>query len=247
MVGLILTLINQGSVIADGHATTATWVLTCSGSQLGRKALTTRGAALGASAPRRSTSLGSTTFTSSSTTSAARLGFELAAARRKRVASLTILNTMIDVDTFKRPWTMEPFAWRAAGEFYLRMLSKPAFRLLMGRVGVADKSAVAPEELDAYVDLLKREDGGAAFLRIMRGFERTPEKRMLYRSTVTDVPYPVQVVWGELDPALKVDVHGEEVRRAAGLERIHRLPGKHLNPSASRTCPIRKSNQQRRI
>ncbi len=26
MVGLILTLINQGSVIADGHATTATWV-----------------------------------------------------------------------------------------------------------------------------------------------------------------------------------------------------------------------------
>jgi len=156
------------------------------------------------------------------------VGFELAAARRKRVASLTILNTMIDVDTFKRPWTMEPFAWRAAGEFYLRTLSKPAFRLLMRRVGVADKSAVAPEELDAYVDLLKREDGGAAFLRIMRGFARTPEKRMLYRSTVTNVPYPVQVVWGELDPALKVDVHGEEVRRAAGLERIHRLPGKHF-------------------
>jgi hypothetical protein len=26
----------------------------------------------------------------------------------------------------------------------------------------------------AYVDLLKREDGGRAFLKIMRGFERTP-------------------------------------------------------------------------
>jgi pimeloyl-ACP methyl ester carboxylesterase len=123
------------------------------------------------------------------------VGFELAAARRDRISSLTILNTMIDVDTFKRPWAMEPFARRGIGEMYLHTLSKPAFRLLMRRLGVADMSRVSPEELDAYVDLLKREDGGRAFLQIMRGFERTPQKRDLYRSTVRDVPYPVQVVW----------------------------------------------------
>lgn len=156
------------------------------------------------------------------------VGFELAAARRDRVASLTILNTIIEVDTFKRPWSMEPFAWRGVGELYLRTLSKPAFRMLMARLGVADMTKVEGAELDAYVDLLKREDGGAAFLRIMRGFERTPEKRDLYRSTVRDVPYPVQIVWGEQDPALKVGVQGEELRRAAGLESIHRLPGKHF-------------------
>ena len=68
---------------------------------------------------------------------------------------------------------MEPFARRGVGELYLRALSKPAFRALMRLQGVADRSAVTGAELDAYVDLLKREDGGRAFLKIMRGFERT--------------------------------------------------------------------------
>ncbi len=156
------------------------------------------------------------------------VGFELAAAVPDRVKSLTVLNTIVDVDTFKRPWSMEPFARRGIGEVYLRALSKPAFRMLMGLQGVADRSAVPNAELDAYVDLLKLEDGGRAFLRIMRGFERTAVKRDLYRSVLASDRYPVQVVWGARDPALKVDLHGEAARRAAGLDSIHRLPGKHF-------------------
>jgi pimeloyl-ACP methyl ester carboxylesterase len=156
------------------------------------------------------------------------VGFELAAAVPDRVKSLTVLNTIVDVDTFKRPWSMEPFARRGVGEIYLRALSKPAFRALMSLQGVADRSAVPNGELDAYVDLLKREDGGRAFLKIMRGFERTPVKRDLYRSALASDRYPVQVVWGARDPALKVDVHGEAARRAAGVDTIHRLPGKHF-------------------
>lgn len=156
------------------------------------------------------------------------VGFELAAAFPVRVKSLTVLNTIVDVDTFKRPWSMEPFARRGLGEAYLRALSKPAFRALMSLQGVADRSAVRNAELDAYVDLLKREDGGRAFLKIMRGFERTAAKRDLYRSVLASDRYPVQVIWGTRDPALKVDVHGEDARRAAGVDTIHRLPGKHF-------------------
>ncbi len=156
------------------------------------------------------------------------IGFELAAARREQIASLTVLNTVIDVDTFKRPWSMEPFARRGIGELYLRSLTKPAFRVLMALQGVGDMSRVSGEELGAYVELLKRGDGGAAFLKIMRGFERTTQKRDLYRSTVRDVPYPVQVVWGAQDPALKITVHGEQLRAAAGLATIHRLRAKHF-------------------
>jgi pimeloyl-ACP methyl ester carboxylesterase len=137
------------------------------------------------------------------------VGFEVAAAVRDRVASLTVLNTMIEVDTFKRPWSMEPFARRGLGEVYLRTLTKPAFRMLMRLQGVGDMTTVTRDELDAYVDLLRGADGGAAFLRIMRGFERTLEKRELYESALRDVPYPVQVVWGDRDPALKVEVHGK--------------------------------------
>jgi pimeloyl-ACP methyl ester carboxylesterase len=95
--------------------------------------------------------------------------------------------------------------------------------------GIADLSAVTRAELDAYVALLREKDGGRAFLQIMRGFERTSEKRKLYESVLRDRPYPVQVVWGANDPALKLAVHGEIARRAAGLEEIHHtVPAKHF-------------------
>ena len=137
------------------------------------------------------------------------VGFELAAAAPDRIASLTLLNTIVEVDQFKRPWSMEPFARRGVGELYLSAFTKPAFRALMRAQGIGDMRAVSGDELDAYVDLLRRDDRGAAFLRIMRGFERTPAKRALYASALRDVPYPVQIVWGEHDPALKLSVHGE--------------------------------------
>jgi pimeloyl-ACP methyl ester carboxylesterase len=93
---------------------------------------------------------------------------------------------------------------------------------------IGDPSATPKEEVDAYVDLLKRNDGGKAFLRIMRGFERTREKQDLYVSALSNVPYPVQVVWGADDPALPIGSRGEEARRAAGVDEIHALPAKHF-------------------
>jgi haloalkane dehalogenase len=156
------------------------------------------------------------------------VGFELAAAAPARVLSLTVLNTLVLVDGFTRPWSMEPFARRGIGEAYLATLVKPAFRQLFYLQGLEDRSAMAGEEIDAYVDLLKRDDGGKAFLRIMRGFERTREKQELYLSTLRDAPYPVQLVWGAKDPALSLEKHGEPTRRAAGLDEIHTLPAKHF-------------------
>jgi haloalkane dehalogenase len=155
-------------------------------------------------------------------------GFELAAAMPERVRSLTVLNTVVEVDGFKRPWMMEPFARRGIGEMYLATLTKPAFLQLMRYAGVKDRDATPKDEIYAYVDLLKREDGGSAFLKVMRGFERTAEKQALYVGTLREVPYPVQVVWGAEDPALKLGSFGEQARRAAGLERIHTLPAKHF-------------------
>jgi haloalkane dehalogenase len=156
------------------------------------------------------------------------VGFELAAHMPERVRSLTVLNCMVKVDRFRRPWSMEPFARRGIGEIYLATLNKPASRRLMLRQGIRDPSATPKEEIDAYVDLLKREDRGRAFLRIIRGFERTPEKRALYEGVLRDVPYSVQIVWGAEDPTLKLSVHGEQAREAAGLDAIHTVPAKHF-------------------
>ena len=53
-------------------------------------------------------------------------------------------------------------------------------------------------------------------------------KRDLYVGLLRSRAFPVQIIWGEADPALKVTTFGEIARRAAGVEHIHRLPGKHF-------------------
>ena len=156
------------------------------------------------------------------------VGFELAAAAPERVRSLTILNTMVEADRFERPWVMEPFVIRGLRHAWLGSMTRPNFLGLMYLMGIKDRAAAPAAELMAYIDLLKRDDGGDAFLRIMRGFERTRAKRDLYVSAVRDTPYPVRVLWGRDDPALTVGGEGESVRRIVGLDRLDTVPGRHF-------------------
>lgn len=154
------------------------------------------------------------------------IGFDVVARIPDRIASLTVLNTLVRVASFKRPWSMEPFARRGIGEVYLKTMHPIAFERLMRLQGV--DTPVPAEDLRAYVELLKRADGGRAFLEIMRSFERTEgfEQRIL--GALRERRFPAQVLWGERDPALPIDLHGEQVRAALGLDEIVRLPGKHF-------------------
>ena len=156
------------------------------------------------------------------------VGFELATAVPARIASLTLLNTTIDVTAFKSPWSMEPFRHRVIGELWMRSLNRPAFRYLMRRQGIGDPAAVSGAELDAHLALVKGPDHGRAFLQIMRSSERTPAKQARYRAAVRDVPYPVQAIWAAQDPAMTLAVYGEQARAAARLSRLHTVPGKHF-------------------
>lgn len=156
------------------------------------------------------------------------VGFELAAALRDRVASLTILNTLIQVSTFNKPWVMRPFEIPVLGELWLASMIAPVFHPLMAWQGVANMGAISRDETRAHVQLLKRGDGGKAFLKIMRSFEATAAKQALYESTVRDVPYPVQIVWGARDPALRMVRYGEQAKAATGLDQMHELDAKHF-------------------
>jgi haloalkane dehalogenase len=157
------------------------------------------------------------------------IGCEWAVRHPDRVLSLTALNTMLDVATFRRPWSMQPFAIRGVGEIYLRTMTRFAFSELFYLQGVSDRSATPREEVYAYFDLLKREDGGRAFLKIMRGFELTEEKqRLLWDGLAPERrAFPAQVVWGAEDPAL-----GEKrrlaVQRVLGTDDPILLPAKHF-------------------
>jgi haloalkane dehalogenase len=155
------------------------------------------------------------------------IGCEWAVRNPDRVLSLTALNTLLDVATFRRPWSMQPFAIRGLGELYLRSMTGFAFSQLFYLQGVKDRSATPRPEAYAYYELLKRDDGGRAFLRIMRGFELTEQKQDLLWDGLAGHPYPARVVWGEDDPTL-----GEKrrlaVQQALNVHDPILLPAKHF-------------------
>lgn len=155
------------------------------------------------------------------------IGFEMAALLGDRVASLTILNAITDPASFTKPLPMRPFEKPVLDRLWLGGMTDWAFVALMRRMGVADRQAASAAELAAHRHLLVREDGGRAFLRIMHAFETTPEKSALYRDVIRGVERR-QIVWGEDDPALTLDHHGEIAREVAGLHQIHRVPGRHF-------------------
>jgi haloalkane dehalogenase len=156
------------------------------------------------------------------------VGFELVAACPQRVLSLTILNTVVDVDGWTPPWTMRPFRWPVIGGLWAAGMVRPAFRFLMRLQGIGDVTQVSKDEINAYLSLMKGDDRGRAFRKVSRRAEATAGKQELYRQVVGSRSYPVQVVWAAQDPAMPIGTYGERARAAAGLARIERIPGKHF-------------------
>ncbi|MCV7348720.1 alpha/beta fold hydrolase [Mycobacterium parmense] len=155
------------------------------------------------------------------------VGFEVATAVPDRVRSLTLLNTVVEVESFHRPWPMEPFAHRGIGEAWLASMHVPgAFGAIMRLVGVSRR--VPAVELACWLPLLFGDDGGRAFLKIMRGFELTAAKQQRYLDAVTRPPYPVQIVWGARDTMLPWRRYGVQAQHATGVRDPILLPGKHF-------------------
>ncbi|MGY4648060.1 alpha/beta fold hydrolase [Mycobacterium sp. URHB0021] len=161
------------------------------------------------------------------------IGFELAHTAPERVLSMTLLNTIIAVDAFHRPWPMEPFAHRGLGEAWLQSLRVPgAFAAIMRLVGVSRHVPTA--EIGCWLPLLFGEDNGRAFLKIMRGFQLTAADRRRYLDAVRNTPYPVQIVWGERDRMLPWRRYGVQAQLASGVDDAILLPGKHF---VQEDCP----------
>ncbi len=155
------------------------------------------------------------------------VGAEWAVRNPDRVRSLTILNTPLNVATFHRPWSMHPFSIPRIGEIYLRTMTRPALVALFRLQGIGDRSASSRAEIGAYYDLLKRGDGGAAFLQIMRGFELTRKKQDFLWDGLGAREYPAAVVWGKDDPALDMK-YCRIACDVAGVEDPIVVPAKHF-------------------
>lgn len=156
------------------------------------------------------------------------IGFALAAKNIEKILSLTILNTWIDVVNFKKPLPMRPFEKKILGEAQLKLVSHTTWPLMFSKMGVNQADHIPDEEIKAYVDLLKREDDGKAFLKIMRNFSDSSEYRDICKKAVKDVPYPIQAIWGADDPALTLEEYGSEIKELADLKEFTELPSKHF-------------------
>jgi haloalkane dehalogenase len=155
------------------------------------------------------------------------IGCEWAIRNPDRVLSLTALNTWLNVATFRRPWTMAPAAIRGLGEVYLASMTRFGMAELIYLQGIGDRSAVPRAEVGAYRELLKREDGGHAFLKIMRGFELTREKQEFLWEGLARRGYPAQVVWGVDDPAL-TETYRLIVQEVLRVDDPVLVPAKHF-------------------
>ena len=125
---------------------------------------------------------------------------------------------------------MHPFAIRGVGELWLAALRPLPMSQLLYLQGSPTAPRLPAREVYAHYYLLKRGDGGRAFLRIMRGFELTEEKQRFLWEGLAERPYPARIVWGERDPALGLDqltaVQEALERRADPIL----LPAKHFLP-----------------
>ncbi|TPE46349.1 alpha/beta fold hydrolase [Pontibacter mangrovi] len=156
------------------------------------------------------------------------IGFALAAEHKEKILSLTILNTWIDVVHFKKPLPMRLFEVPLLGEAELKSITHTTWHLGFSKAAVEHTEAIPKEEIYAYVDLLKRQDNGAAFLKIMRHFDKSEEFGRLCMRAVENVPYPVQAIWGTKDPGLTYERYGEEIKLAANLAEVHKLGASHF-------------------
>jgi haloalkane dehalogenase len=153
-------------------------------------------------------------------------GLEWALENPDRVLTLTVLDTPLAVDGFRRHWTMATLSPPGIGWLLLMTNRGPMARWLFYSNGIADRAATPAQEVDAHLELLRGDDGGRAFRKIIRGFEATPEKEQLYMGGLREAGWPSRVLWGRDDPALGADQR-EAIAEALGVEATV-LPAKHF-------------------
>ena len=154
------------------------------------------------------------------------IAMEWAARNRERVRTLTVLDTLLAVEGFRRHWTMAMLSPPLIGRALLETNRGPLARWLFYSNGIGDRSATPAHDVDAYFALLRGSDGGRAFQKIVRGFEPTAEKERLYMEALSEAGWPARILWGSDDPALG-EADRREIERALGVE-ARVVPAKHF-------------------
>lgn len=114
------------------------------------------------------------------------------------------------------------------GEAELAILTPLTFPLMMKGAGVVNMDVISHDEMAAYIHLLKRNDDGKAFLKIMRSFEKTKAFTEACYSAWKNTAYPVQLIWGDKDPFLSFEDKGKEFEDARSNVPVTKVEAKHF-------------------
>ncbi|MEP6894423.1 MAG: alpha/beta hydrolase [Chloroflexota bacterium] len=155
------------------------------------------------------------------------VGFDLIRRIPERIQSLTVLNTLVKVDGFKKPLVMRPFTVPVLGYLWTLQMNSPVIFPFFRWKGIIAGPSYA--EIRVYGELLMLGDSGSAFRKIMSGFETTREFEERILLPLHDRKFPAQIIWGRYDTELSVKTHGADLKRALNLQAdIHQVEGKHF-------------------
>ncbi len=144
----------------------------------------------------------------------------------EQVASLSVVSSMMATATYRRPWYMSALSWPLLGPLYLKRLRGSWFESLYRHYGICRD--LPPGEIMSHLALLLRQDEGAAFLRIMRGFVKTRDFEQSIRQAILKHPLPTQLIWGDRDQAIDFHRHAPDTCSVLGCGKTLRLSGGHF-------------------
>ena len=148
------------------------------------------------------------------------------------VASMTILDTIFDIESFSPPFPMFFFPPPILGEVAMKSLTPLLFQQFQFLSGVQDKSAFSYEEAQAWVWLLKNDGGSDTFLNIMRSFPNNEESKTRLTKQIRvvlgdETQMPMQIVWAKDDVAIP-DSQGRYMRDNFNVQRVQTVAGGHF-------------------
>ncbi len=151
--------------------------------------------------------------------------FELLRLCPERIASISFMSCMFATASYRRPWFMQPLAWKHIGPLYLGHFKPSWFSRLYHRAGI---HAPMPEnEIRTHWYLMTHQDQGKAFLAIMRGFEYAKVFEQRARTTLQGSPIPMQILWGRYDKALPPAHFIHEAIRMLNRNEVHYFNAGH--------------------
>mmetsp|Transcript_17156 Transcript_17156/g.20793 ORF Transcript_17156/g.20793 Transcript_17156/m.20793 type:complete len:292 (-) Transcript_17156:694-1569(-) len=147
-----------------------------------------------------------------------------AAENKERVKSITILNTLLKVNNFQKPFPMWTFTIPYLNNLFIAMATPLTMHLGIKQKGVHDSSVFTYDVATAWHYMLKNNNGQESFLKIMNGFETDEETEELIRGIKG---IPCHVVWGKYESSLKAE-QLEYVKEEFDPVSVDMVPGAHF-------------------